>query len=211
MAASLDVPLAAGTYRISSGYRTPDRPDHRGIDFAAPLKTPIYAAADGIVADSRGALAAGQPGWVNGFGGWAVVDHVIGGKKISTVYGHLYPADLLVAKGQKVTRGQLISRVGNNGESTGPHCHFEVWDGGRLTGGHDVDPAPYFTDPEALTVAQYDDIMKAIAALRAEVDGMHADMRWLLIGGNPAGKNNFHWIADQINALADKVTAQQAK
>jgi murein DD-endopeptidase MepM/ murein hydrolase activator NlpD len=198
------------TYPLASGYRTPDRPTHRGIDLAAPLKTPIYASGNGMVADSRGALAPGEPGWVGGFGGWIVVDHTVGARKVSTVYGHMYPADLLVDVGQKVMRGQLIARVGNNGDdTTGAHCHFEVWEGGRLTGGYDVDPALYLdpvpaSNPEELTVTQYDDLTKQIADLRAE-------MRSLLIGGNTGGRNNFHWLADQITALADKVAALQAK
>jgi murein DD-endopeptidase MepM/ murein hydrolase activator NlpD len=217
MAAPFTYPLAAGTYRLTSGYRTPERPTHRGIDLAAPLKTPIYAAANGMVADSRGALAAGRPGWVGGFGGWIVLDHTVGARKVSTVYGHMYPADLLVGIGEKVMRGQLIARVGNNGDdTTGAHCHFEVWEGGRLTGGHDVNPALYLDpapapNPEELTVTQYDDLTKQIAELRAVVMGA-------LIGGNSPGRNNFNYlddkiaaVSDKVTALADKVAAQQAK
>lgn len=201
MAAPFSYPLTAGTYRLSSGYRTPDRPDHRGIDFAAPLKTPIYAAADGVVVDSRSG--------VTGFGCWIVLDHFVGAKKVSTVYGHMYLADLLVQKGQTVTKGQLISRVGNNGQSFGAHLHFETWEGGRLTGGYDVDPALYLNPapapiPEELTVAQYDEIM-------AKLEIMHNEMRWLLIGGNPPGRNNFNWIADQITAAREALVAAVAR
>lgn len=105
---------------------------HRGIDLAAPLGTPIYAAADGVVA-----LA----GPASGFGQWIVLDHIIDGAKCSTVVGHMFPTGLHVKGGQTVTCGQRIADVGNNGESTGPHCHFEVWAGGtRVNGGTAVDP-----------------------------------------------------------------------
>lgn len=116
---------------IGSGYRTTARPDHAGVDMPAPLGTPIHAAADGVVVAS---------GSASGFGDWIIIDHVVAGVKISTVYGHMYAKDLLVAKGAHVKAGQLISRVGANGQVTGPHLHFEVWVGGRLTGGHDINP-----------------------------------------------------------------------
>jgi hypothetical protein len=131
-------PLAPGTYRISQGFKGAA---HQGIDYAAPLKTPIYAAGDGLVVDSRSG--------VSGFGCWIVIDHVIAGRKVSTVYGHMYAVDLLVPKGARVVRGQHISNVGQNGQATGPHLHFEVWEGGRLTGGHAVDPTPYLSTSPA--------------------------------------------------------------
>jgi len=105
---------------------------HNGVDFAAALKTEIYAAEDAVIVDSRDG--------VGGFGCWIVADSTIDGEKVSTVYGHMYLEDLLVKKGDKVVKGQLIARVGNNGQSIGPHLHFEVWPGGRLTGGKPVDP-----------------------------------------------------------------------
>lgn len=123
-------PLAS--YTISSPFGPRDGGQHQGIDMAAPLGTPINASADGTVA------AAGA---ASGFGDWIVLDHIIGGKKWSTVYGHMYPAGLHVIAGQVVKQGQHIADVGANGEATGPHCHFETWDGGRLTGGKAVDPA----------------------------------------------------------------------
>lgn len=129
------LPMAQAMSRITSGYRAPDRPDHRGIDFASPnANEPIFAFADGVVA------AAGP---ATGFGQWIVIDHQWSGETYSTVYGHMWPAGVLVATGQRVMAGQHIADQGNNGESTGPHCHFEIWYGGRLTGGTDIDPMPY--------------------------------------------------------------------
>ena len=53
------------------------------------------------------------------------------------VYGHMYNVN--VHPGQKVRAGDLISWVGNNGQSTGPHCHIEVWQGGKTK----IDPQPW--------------------------------------------------------------------
>lgn len=124
--------MVEGTYTLTSGFGPRSGTMHNGVDFAAPLKTKIYAAEDGVVVDSRSG--------VSGFGCWIIIDHSINGEKVSTVYGHMYPDGLLVKKGDKVVAGQLIAEVGNNGDTTGPHCHFEVWPGGRLTGGKPVDP-----------------------------------------------------------------------
>lgn len=121
---------------VGSGYRSADRPDHRGVDFPVPTGSPVYAMADGTV-------TAAQDSGVQGFGGWVVIDHVIDGKPMSTVYGHMDPGGVLVSVGDQVTAGQTIARSGNSGQSSGPHLHFEVWNGNRLAGGTDTDPGPY--------------------------------------------------------------------
>src|SRR5699024_9388506 len=123
----------------TSGFRTPDRPDHQGVDFAEGEGTPIYAYADGVVA---------QAGQAGGFGQWIVIDHQLDGKQVSTVYGHMFPDGVKVKTGDKVTAGQHIADEGYNGEVLPPgpggsHLHFEVWLGGRLTGGQAVDPMPW--------------------------------------------------------------------
>ena len=85
---------------------------HYGIDLASSYGTPIYAADGGKVVSA---------GW-NGSLGWAVViDH--GGNR-ETLYGHC--SKLLVKAGDRVAQGQHIANVGNSGNSTGPHVHFEV-------------------------------------------------------------------------------------
>lgn len=137
---AVQYPMAEGTYTISSGFGPRNSPggvgstNHRGLDFAAPLGTPIYSPADGTVA------AAGA---ASGFGQWVVIDHVLNGKKVSTVYGHVTAASIKVTKGQKVKKGQQIAGIGNEGASTGPHLHFEVWPLGRFDGGQPIDPAPW--------------------------------------------------------------------
>lgn len=120
--------------QISSPYGMRDGVLHRGIDIAGPEGTPIYAYTDGTVADA---------GPADGFGNWIVIDHTIDGKSYSTVYGHMWDNGVLVKTGDRVTAGQRIGLIGNNGQSTGAHLHFEVWPGGRLTGGQSEDPAPW--------------------------------------------------------------------
>jgi murein DD-endopeptidase MepM/ murein hydrolase activator NlpD len=91
---------------------------HEGIDFGAPIGTPIYAAADGVVVSSR-------PSY--GYGWLITIYHGdYNGKPFFTRYAHSYPNQVLVKVGQEVKAGQQISSIGNNGNSTGPHLHFEV-------------------------------------------------------------------------------------
>ena len=87
---------------------------HAGIDLAAPIGTPIYAVTDGTVIESGPASGCGQ---------WVRVqqdDGTIG------VFGHVDQS--FVKAGQKVKAGDQIATVGNRGNSTGPHLHYEVWD-----------------------------------------------------------------------------------
>lgn len=98
---------------------------HGGIDIAAPIGTPVLAAADGEVTAS---------GPASGFGLWVKVLHADG---TETIYGHV--DTFSVAPGQHVTAGQNIATVGNRGQSTGPHLHFEVHD----PSGVKVDPSEW--------------------------------------------------------------------
>lgn len=141
---TLVVPMAPGSFRLTSDFGERRNPltgaaeGHRGQDLAAPSGTPIYAAATGIV------VRAGPAG---GFGQWIVIDHQVGGQLVSTVYGHMWPDGVGVSEGEQVQAGQPIGRVGSNGQSTGPHLHFEVWEGGRFSGGRAVDPMPMLSEP----------------------------------------------------------------
>jgi murein DD-endopeptidase MepM/ murein hydrolase activator NlpD len=125
-------------YRTDPIYKT--RKMHKGMDFAAPKGTKIYATGDGViqkVAHSR---------W--GYGTHIVINHGYG---YSTLYGHMSRA--LMKRGQKVTRGQLIGLVGSTGKSTGAHLHYEVHKNGTA-----VNPVGYFYND--LTSDQYEEILK---------------------------------------------------
>ncbi len=109
------LPLPLGSFTISQLFHDPSTGGtHPGVDLAAPYGTPIYAAAEGDVL---------YWGPAQGFGNWIVLQHPGG---IQTVYGHMAFNELLVGPTAHVAAGQLIARVGSEGESTGPHLHFEV-------------------------------------------------------------------------------------
>lgn len=86
---------------------------HKGVDYAAPMGTPVRAAGDGRV------LFAGRRG---GYGNVVELDHSRG---ITTVYGHLSRFASGLHKGQHVNQGQVIAYVGMTGLATGPHLHYE--------------------------------------------------------------------------------------
>jgi murein DD-endopeptidase MepM/ murein hydrolase activator NlpD len=103
---------------------------HAGIDLAAPMLTPEYAAADGVVLEA---------GPASGYGNVVYVQH---GNGDVTVYGHM--EEILVQPGQVVRAGETIALLGNRGRSTGPHLHFEVHLGG--IDGQKVDPVPWLRE-----------------------------------------------------------------
>ena len=115
-------PMLPGTYEISSeyGYRTHPtlgyRKLHAGQDMAAPVGTPIYAAAAGTVTTA---------GMVDGTG-TVTIKHEIDGRVWYTSYLHMYEDGIYVKAGDTVTAGQMIAGVGNTGRSSGSHLHFEV-------------------------------------------------------------------------------------
>ena len=116
---------------------------HEGIDLTAPRGTPIYATADGTV------LQAGYR--EGGFGKKVLLDHGYGYR---TVYGHC--DEVLVEPGQKVTRGEVIARVGSTGLSKSPHLHYEVHVNGRP-----VDPINYYATD--LSPKEYDQMIDLFA------------------------------------------------
>jgi murein DD-endopeptidase MepM/ murein hydrolase activator NlpD len=98
---------------------------HQGMDFAGETGTPIKATGDGVVIFS---------GWQSGYGNVIILSHGYG---ITTLYGH--NSKLLVKKGDKVKKAQVISKMGNTGRSTGSHLHYEVRENGKI-----VNPSTYF-------------------------------------------------------------------
>jgi murein DD-endopeptidase MepM/ murein hydrolase activator NlpD len=105
---------AQGTF--TSGFGARWGTSHNGVDIANAIGTPIVAVMDGTVVEA---------GPASGFGLWVRVQHEDG---TITVYGHMNTID--VPQGAKVKAGQQIATIGNRGQSTGPHLHFEVWVGG---------------------------------------------------------------------------------
>ncbi len=106
--------------RLSSGYGRRRHPIlgynrmHRGVDFAAPRGTPIYAAGKGSV------VYRARKG---GYGKYIRIRH---NSEYSTAYGHLKSFRRGVVKGSRVKQGQVIGYVGSTGRSTGPHLHYEI-------------------------------------------------------------------------------------
>ena len=94
---------------------------HRGVDFAAPKGTPIYAAGDGRIEHS---------GWKGAYGKYIRIRH---NSEYSTAYGHMSRIARNAGKGKRVRQGQVIGYVGNTGRSTGAHLHYEIMRGGRQT------------------------------------------------------------------------------
>ncbi|MCV7312957.1 M23 family metallopeptidase [Mycobacterium paraffinicum] len=109
---------------------------HAGIDLANSIGTPIYAVSDGIVIDSGPAA---------GYGALVKLRHADG---TVTLYGHVNTT--LVSVGQRVMAGDQIATMGNRGNSTGPHLHFEVLQGGTER----IDPIPWLAK-RGLMVGNY--------------------------------------------------------
>lgn len=126
-------PFAVGVH-IGSGYGA--RPgcsigcstNHKGQDFNPGYGAPIQSIADGVVVESTDSGGA--------FGVKIVIEHVIDGQVIHSLYGHMIQGSRTVEVGDPVTVGQIIGQTGNTGRSTGPHLHFEI----LLNGTDQVDP-----------------------------------------------------------------------
>ncbi len=129
----LHVPYGYGP-RIDPIYKTPTF--HHGMDFSAPIGTPIYATGDGTV------VKIGNEN--RGFGKYIKIKHGFGYK---TVYANL--SKINVRTWQKIKRGEVIGLVGNTGKSVGSHLHYEVHVKGK-----DVNPINYFFND--LSPQEYD-------------------------------------------------------
>lgn len=126
-------PVPAGT-PISSGFGIREcdgcATDHTGTDFNPGSGYPIQAIADGVVTEA---------GWDStGYGNKVVVQHVIDGQPVSTLYAHMQEDSIAVAVGQTVPRGTVLGLVGSTGVSTGAHLHLSV-----IIDGVMVDPYPW--------------------------------------------------------------------
>lgn len=175
-----------GKWRVSSGFGIRWGGPHNGLDFAAPIGTPIYAPADGIVIEGNDRA----PGSVTGFGNWVWLD-CQASVGHDFIFGHMRHQDIYVRKGDRVTAGQLIARVGNEGQSTGPHCHFERWSPPGRIGGKPLDPAPWLAnnitnarkaETGGLTMSEKQEIIAEIRASEARIKKYVADFTKGFVG-----------------------------
>ncbi|HUO53994.1 MAG TPA: M23 family metallopeptidase, partial [Rhodoblastus sp.] len=120
-------PMATGEFRSGFGMRYHPilhytRP-HNGVDWAAPVGTPIFAAGNGVVL---------KAGWDAGYGRRVEIEHSNG---YVTTYNHMSRFGRGISEGVHVTQGQIVGYLGASGLATGPHLHYEV-----IVNGHYVDP-----------------------------------------------------------------------
>lgn len=115
-----------GGFTLGDGFRARGG-SHMGIDMLAGGGNPIYAAADGVVRVSQESYG--------GYGVAVTIDSVVGGQRITTLYGHMIYGSRTVGVGQTVQAGQVIGLVGSTGRSTANHLHFEVY-----LNGSNIDP-----------------------------------------------------------------------
>ena len=139
---------------------------HKGVDYAAPRGTPIYAAGDGNV------QFAGKSG---GYGNLVIIGH---DKRISTAYGHMLRFAPGLRKGQRVRQGQVIGYVGMTGLATGPHLHYEF----RVNGQQRNPLTVTLPKPEPLKGS-------AILAFREQTAPMRARLQTMSTNEHLAGVN----------------------
>lgn len=109
------------THPVPGGHKTQGIHGYNGVDYGAPMGTPVYAAAEGTVIVSRFKSASCGRSCGGGYGNYIVIEHPNG---TQTLYGHL--SAVYTQIGVRVDKGQWIGEVGNSGRSTGSHLHFEV-------------------------------------------------------------------------------------
>ena len=127
---------------------------HKGVDYAAPVGTPVRAAGDGRV------RFVGRQG---GYGNVVELEH---GSGVVTVYGHLSRFASKLHRGQRVALGQVIAYVGKTGLATGPHLHYEY----RIRGVHKNPQTVPLPDAEPIAAAEQDRFLAATAELVNTLD-----------------------------------------
>lgn len=154
--------------RISSGFGMRNHPIlgyskmHKGIDFAAAMGTPVYAAGDGILS------FVGRKG---GYGNYLQIKH---NNQYASAYAHLSRFAAGMAPGKKVKQGQIVAYVGSTGASTGPHLHYEI-----ISAGTQVNPANVkFKTGNLLAGNELKSFKRNVETLQAQLDKL----------GKPSGK-----------------------
>jgi murein DD-endopeptidase MepM/ murein hydrolase activator NlpD len=153
--------------RLSSGFGMRFHPIlgysrmHKGVDFAAPKGTVVYAAGDGVVE---------RVGKVRGYGNYIEIRH---NKEYETAYGHLSGFAKNLHQGEHVQQGEVIGYVGMTGLATGPHLHYEVHY-------HGTQINPLSVKMPAMTKLAGDDL-KAFQAARSATEADLSELRRDLI------------------------------
>lgn len=143
-------PMKNGTYRNTSGFGWRADPftglmsQHLGTDMAAPTGTPIYSVADGVVEHVGGGIDGRSDNLI-------IIRHEGPDGPYWSWYVHMWDDGLFVTEGQRVRAGDHIGAVGNNGNSTGPHLHFEIHVGTR---GNVVSPLGFLAERQAGDVSE---------------------------------------------------------
>ena len=148
--------------RISSGYGMRVHPIlgyskmHKGVDFAAPSGTPIYAAGDGV---------GERANRYSTYGNYIRIRH---NSNYKTVYAHMRKFAKGIKKGKRVKQGQVIGYVGNTGRSTGPHLHYEV-----IRNGKQINPKSVKSSNREKLANK---TLKAFKAQAASIKGQYASL-----------------------------------
>jgi murein DD-endopeptidase MepM/ murein hydrolase activator NlpD len=146
--------------RISSGFGSRRHPVlgynrmHRGIDFAAPPGTPVYAAGDGVIE---------KAGWAGAYGKYIRIRH---GGSFKTAYAHLRGFAGGISEGTRVKQRQVIGYIGSTGRATGPHLHYEV-----IQDGDQVNPQTLrLAAGYRLKGEELEDFKKSVAKVHEQVE-----------------------------------------
>lgn len=149
--------------RISSGYGMRHHPVlgyskmHKGVDFAAPRGTPIYAAGDGVVQRANR---------FSSYGNYIRIRH---NGTYDTAYAHLQGFAKGVAAGKRVRQGDIIGYVGTTGRSTGPHLHYEVLENGKQANPGSI-KLPAGENLEGTDLANFKEAVEEIDQLRERLE-----------------------------------------
>ena len=162
-----------GEYRLTSKFDPQRRHPvtgrvrpHNGVDFAAPTGTPVVAASDGEVIHA---------GWQGSWGKLVVLSHDHG---VQTRYAHLSSINGL-SPGDRVGKGELLGKVGTTGLSTGPHLHFEVYQGGLPVDPQKFDPSEGIAGAAVAAAHVREHLEKYRAFEQASLSGLTEAPRYL--------------------------------
>ncbi len=164
--------------RLSSGFGMRKHPIlgynkmHKGVDFAAPLGTPIYAAGDGIID------MAGRNG---GYGNYVRIRH---NSSLKTAYAHMHKFAKGISKGKRVKQGQVIGYVGTTGRSTGPHLHYEALQNNKQTNPRKLD----MPTGEKLAGAELSKFKSSVQSLKNKYAAMVSGKKYAQRGGGDQKK-----------------------